>query len=135
MTTETFGAAEAGLEAIKTGWTEATNAANAGNFYGGGYRGDAAHGEGGRGDDGARDDRAPRVEIDPVLLDSREGFIAVARVTEIVAASPKSFDDAIKNGIRRADSTLKNVGGAWVDSMRIEVESVHRRARLGPQVT
>lgn len=32
MTTETFGAAEAGLEAIKTGWTEATNAANAGNF-------------------------------------------------------------------------------------------------------
>lgn len=40
--------------------------------------------------------------------------MAIARVTEIIAGSKKSFDDAIKKGIARANETLKNVEGAWV---------------------
>ncbi|MFX8813014.1 dodecin family protein, partial [Acinetobacter baumannii] len=40
--------------------------------------------------------------------------MSVARVTELIAASPKSFEDAIQNGVKRAVKTLKNVEGVWV---------------------
>lgn len=40
--------------------------------------------------------------------------MAVARITEIIAGSPKSFQDAMENGIERANKTLKNIEGAWV---------------------
>ena len=45
----------------------------------------------------------------------------VARVTEIIAASEKSFDDAVKAGIARACKTLKNVSGAWVKDQKVIV--------------
>ena len=48
--------------------------------------------------------------------------MAVARVTEIISASPKSFDDAIEKGIKRADKTLKNLKGAWVKSQKVVIE-------------
>ena len=48
--------------------------------------------------------------------------MSVARVTEITASSNKSFDDAIKQGIDRANKTLDNVKGAWVQEMTLEVE-------------
>jgi len=38
----------------------------------------------------------------------------IARVTEIIASSPKSFEDAMAAGVKRANKTLKNVSGAWV---------------------
>lgn len=38
----------------------------------------------------------------------------VARVTELIASSEKSFDDAVKVGVARACKTLTNVSGAWV---------------------
>jgi flavin-binding protein dodecin len=46
---------------------------------------------------------------------------SVARVTEITASSTKSFDDAIKLGIDRANQTLRNLRGAWVKSQKIEI--------------
>jgi flavin-binding protein dodecin len=48
--------------------------------------------------------------------------MAIARVTEITAGSKKSFEDAIEKGIARASKTLKNVSGAWVQEMKVEVE-------------
>lgn len=45
--------------------------------------------------------------------------MSVARVTEISAASKKSFDDAIEEGIRRANETLDNIEGAWVQDMKV----------------
>lgn len=45
--------------------------------------------------------------------------MAVARVTEIIAGSKKSFDDAIEKGIDRANKTLKNVEGAWIKDQSI----------------
>ncbi len=47
----------------------------------------------------------------------------VARVTEIIASSSKSFEDAIKNGITRANKTLDNVTGAWVQDMKVDVKN------------
>lgn len=45
--------------------------------------------------------------------------MAVARVTEIIAGSKKSFQDAVDKGIARANKTLKNVEGAWVKDQSI----------------
>ena len=48
--------------------------------------------------------------------------MSVARVTEIIASSEKSFDDAVKVGIERATETLKNVEGAWVQDQKVIVK-------------
>lgn len=48
--------------------------------------------------------------------------MAVARVTEIIAGSKKSFDDAIQQGVARADKTLKNLTGAWVQDQKVVIE-------------
>ena len=47
--------------------------------------------------------------------------MSVARLTEISSTSPKSFDDAVQQGIARATKTLRNVTGAWVKEQRVEV--------------
>lgn len=48
--------------------------------------------------------------------------MSVARVTEIIASSKKSFEKAVENGIERATKTLKNVSGAWVESQKVIIE-------------
>lgn len=48
---------------------------------------------------------------------------AVAKVIELTSASPKSIEDAVENGIRRADSTLDNVEGAWVQDIKCVVKN------------
>ena len=48
--------------------------------------------------------------------------MAIARVTEIIAGSKKSFDDAIKKGIARANKTLNNVEGAWVKDQSLVLD-------------
>lgn len=45
--------------------------------------------------------------------------MSVARVTEIISGSKKSFDDALKDGVKRANKTLKNVRGAWVQDQQV----------------
>lgn len=47
--------------------------------------------------------------------------MSVARVTEIIAASPKNFEDAIQIGIARANKTLKNVRSAWVEDQKVDI--------------
>ena len=48
--------------------------------------------------------------------------MAVARVTEIISSSKKSFEDAIEQGITRAAKTLKNIEGAWVQDQKVIVQ-------------
>jgi flavin-binding protein dodecin len=45
--------------------------------------------------------------------------MSVARVTEIIASSPESFEDAVRKGLKRASKTLKNVRGAWVEGQKV----------------
>ena len=47
---------------------------------------------------------------------------SVARVTEIIAASEKSIEDAIKIGVDRANKTLDNVKSAWVEDISVELK-------------
>jgi hypothetical protein len=48
--------------------------------------------------------------------------MSVARVTEIKASSTKSFDDALKQGIARANKTLKNVKSAWIENQEVIID-------------
>ena len=48
--------------------------------------------------------------------------MSVAKVTEIISSSPKSFEDAINDGVKRANKTLKNIRGAWVKDQKVVVE-------------
>lgn len=45
--------------------------------------------------------------------------MSVARVTEIKSSSSKSFDDAIRTGLVRANKTLKNVKSAWIQNQEV----------------
>jgi flavin-binding protein dodecin len=47
--------------------------------------------------------------------------VSVARVTEISATSTQSFEDAIKQGIERATSTLRGVTSAWVKEQEVRL--------------
>ena len=49
--------------------------------------------------------------------------MSVAKVTEIIASSPKGFDHAIQLGIERANKTLENVKGAWIKDQKVAVEN------------
>jgi flavin-binding protein dodecin len=46
----------------------------------------------------------------------------VARITEIIAASPISFEEAIKAGFERANRTLRGITGLRVLEERVAVE-------------
>jgi dodecin len=48
--------------------------------------------------------------------------MSVARVTEISSRSEQSFEDAINQGIERANRTLRNVKGAWIKEQAVDVE-------------
>ena len=57
----------------------------------------------------------------------------VARVTEIVAGSPKSFDDAIQIGFSRAVKTLRGITGLRIMEQRVAIEDakiVEYRVRM-----
>lgn len=48
--------------------------------------------------------------------------MSVARVTEIKSSSTTSFDDAIKQGIGRANMTLKHVRSAWIENQEVLID-------------
>jgi flavin-binding protein dodecin len=59
------------------------------------------------------------LEFDP----TKETVMTVARITEISSISPKSFEDAIVQGIERANKTLKNLKGAWVKDQEVQIDN------------
>ena len=48
--------------------------------------------------------------------------MSVAKVSEIIASSPKSFEDAVAVGMARANKTLKNVRGVWIAEQKVDVD-------------
>ena len=48
--------------------------------------------------------------------------MSVARITEIIAASEVSFEDAVKNGVAKASETLRGVKSAWVKDHSVTVK-------------
>lgn len=48
--------------------------------------------------------------------------MSVAKVIEISSGSPKSFEDAIVQGIARASETVEGIRSAWIKDQQIKVE-------------
>ncbi len=49
--------------------------------------------------------------------------MSIARVTEVISRSDKSFDDAVQKGVKRASKTLKNVKSAWVSDQSVDIKN------------
>lgn len=49
--------------------------------------------------------------------------MSVAKIIEISCESPKSFEDAIQNGIARAAKTIHNIKGAWVKEQQVVIDN------------
>lgn len=49
--------------------------------------------------------------------------MSVAKIIEISAESPKSFEEAVKNGIERSAKTVDNIQGVWIKEMKADVEN------------
>lgn len=45
--------------------------------------------------------------------------MSVARHTEITAASKKSFEDAVQQGVKRAATTVRNLKSAWIKDQKV----------------
>ena len=48
--------------------------------------------------------------------------MSVAKVTEIISSSKEGFDDAVKQGIKRASKTLNGITSAWVQDQQVVVK-------------
>jgi len=48
--------------------------------------------------------------------------MSVAKVTEIIASSDTSFEDAVNEGVKRADKTLKNIKSVWIKDQKAIVD-------------
>ena len=48
--------------------------------------------------------------------------MSVAKIIEISAESPNSFEDAVREGIKRASKTVKNIKSAWIGDQLVEVK-------------
>ena len=49
--------------------------------------------------------------------------MAVARVTQVIGASPHSWEDAVRNALERANKTLRNITGIEVLKENAAVEN------------
>lgn len=49
--------------------------------------------------------------------------MTIARVTEISSTSRESFEAAIRDGVKRASKTLRNVKGAWVKDQNVMIDN------------
>ena len=47
--------------------------------------------------------------------------MSVAKTSEITASSSKSFEDAIRQGIRKMSKSVDNIEGAWIKEQKVVV--------------
>jgi len=47
--------------------------------------------------------------------------MSVAKTSEITASSSKSFEDAVRKGVRKMGETVDNIEGAWVKEQKVVV--------------
>lgn len=60
--------------------------------------------------------------------------MSVARVTEIKSSSSKSFEDAVRTGLVRANKTLKNVKSAWIQNQEVLLDDHGKIAEFRVQM-
>ena len=48
--------------------------------------------------------------------------MSVAKTSEITSSSSKSFEEAVRKGIRKMGETVDNIEGAWVKEQKVVVK-------------
>ena len=62
--------------------------------------------------------------------------MSIAKVSEISATSTTSFEDAVNQGLARANKTLRNVRSAWIKEQQVRVrEGVITEYQVNMMVT
>ena len=59
---------------------------------------------------------------DPLLYQSGENAMNVAKISEISSTSTVSFEDAIKQGLTRANKTIRNIRSAWIKEQQVRLD-------------
>ncbi len=49
--------------------------------------------------------------------------MSVAKVSEISATSAKSFEDALQQGLARANKTIRNIKSAWIKEQHVRCDN------------
>ena len=49
--------------------------------------------------------------------------MSIARTTEVTSSSSKSFENAIRKGIKRYAETIENVESAWIKEQKVIVKA------------
>ena len=47
--------------------------------------------------------------------------MSVAKVIELTAESPESFEDGIRQGLAKAGETVRNIKAAWVKEQQVTI--------------
>lgn len=48
--------------------------------------------------------------------------MSVAKLVEISSSSTKSFEDAIRSGIKKVSKTVKHIEGAWIKEQKVVIK-------------
>lgn len=48
--------------------------------------------------------------------------MSIMKVIEVMAESPKSWEDATKNGVERATKSIDGISSAWVKDQSVKIE-------------
>lgn len=57
----------------------------------------------------------------PMAKKSNASNVSIAKVIEISAQSPISFEDAVRNGVKAASKSVNNIRSAWVKDQEVSV--------------
>lgn len=49
--------------------------------------------------------------------------MSIAKIIELSAESPKSFEDAVQDGISRASKTIHGIKSAWVKEQHVVIDN------------
>ena len=55
-------------------------------------------------------------------MERKQTVASVAKVIELTAESPESFEDAIRLAIKKASETVDGIKAAWVRGQQVKVE-------------
>lgn len=50
--------------------------------------------------------------------------MSIAKVIELNAASEKSMEDAVQQGLKKAAESVKRIKGAWVNEVKVVTDDV-----------
>ena len=48
--------------------------------------------------------------------------MGIVKVIEVIAASDKGFDDAVRQAVKESAKTVRNIDSVWVKSMKVHVK-------------